>query len=504
MDLMALGDALLLPEDDLALATVLKSPLIGLSEDDLFTLAWQRKGSLRAALREHAGDAPRYAEAAATLDRLAERAKRESPFAFYARRPRSGARPQAQLLARLGAEAADALDEFLELALDYERRETPSLQGFLDWLRSANTEIKRDMEMVRDEVRVMTVHGAKGLEAPIVILADTTTEPAGPPQRAPRLLPLPAERAAPGTPDRLLWIGNKADDTTVVANVRTAAQTAAEHEYRRLLYVGMTRAADRLVICGTAGVQGIPPGCWYEVIEAALAPKCAEVPADHGDGNVLRWARGEPERTRLPQTVARTARTPRRIGWIVLHPPSRSGVSSSHRTTRSRRAARSPAALQARRDGDCCAARLRIGCCSRCRTSRWRIGVEAAERYLARAGKDLPEGERDALAAEVLRLIAAEPFAPLFALGSRAEVPIVGRIRTADGQNLPVSGQVDRLIVTDDAVLIADFKTNWPAAAPARRRAEGLRPATRALPRAARHDLSRTGDPRRAGLHRCA
>ena len=93
-----------------------------------------------------------------------------------------------RFLGRLGAEANDALDEFLNLALDYERRETPSLQGFLAWLREARAEVKRDMEIARDEVRVMTVHGAKGLEAPIVILADTMTPPAGP--RPPRLLKL--------------------------------------------------------------------------------------------------------------------------------------------------------------------------------------------------------------------------------------------------------------------------------------------------------------------------
>jgi ATP-dependent helicase/nuclease subunit A len=460
MDLMALGDALLLPEDELALATVLKSPLIGLGDDDLFALVWQRKGSLRAALREHAGDAQRYAEAAATLDRLADRAKRESPFAFYARvlGPERGRK---RLLARLGAEAADALDEFLELALDYERRETPSLQGFLDWLRSANTEIKRDMEMVRDEVRVMTVHGAKGLEAPIVVLADTTTEPAGPPQRAPRLLPLPAERAAPGTPDRLLWIGYKADDTTVVANVRTAAQTAAEHEYRRLLYVGMTRAADRLVICGTAGEKGIPPGCWYELIEAAVKPRCVEVPADHGDGNVLRWARGEAEL--LPPTAASAqdirARAPEWLNRPAPAEPRRRVIKPSDDEETARRSFAGSAV--ARRT-----ALLRGSLAHRLLQSLPDIEsaqrAEAAGSYLARAGKDLAAAERDVLAAEVLRLIVAEPFVPLFAPGSRAEVPIVGRLLADDGQMIAVSGQVDRLAVTEDSVLIADYKTNRP------------------------------------------
>ena len=114
-----------------------------------------------------------------------------TPFAFYADLLGAGG-GRRQLLARLGHEAADALDEFLNLALDYERTETPSLQGFIAWLRSAQAEVKRDMEMARDEVRVMTVHGAKGLEAPIVILADTTTPPQG--FHPPRLLQLPQPR----------------------------------------------------------------------------------------------------------------------------------------------------------------------------------------------------------------------------------------------------------------------------------------------------------------------
>ena len=124
-----------------------------------------------------------------------------TPFEFYGDLLGAGG-GRRQLLGRLGHEAADALDEFLNLALDYERTETPSLQGFMAWLRSAQAEVKRDMEMARDEVRVMTVHGAKGLEAPIVILADTTTPPQG--FHPPRLLQLPRSRAADG---RRRWCG---------------------------------------------------------------------------------------------------------------------------------------------------------------------------------------------------------------------------------------------------------------------------------------------------------
>ena len=189
MDLIALADALLLPEDDLALAAVLKSPLFGLDDDDLYKIAWNRgSASLRSALLGKGGEKPAFAEAALRIEDLTDAARKQSPFTFYARLlgPGGGRR---KILARLGPEANDAIDEFLNLALDYERRETPSLQGFVAWLREAQAEIKRDMEIARDEVRVMTVHGAKGLEAHTVILADTTTPPAG--HHPPRLIEFP-------------------------------------------------------------------------------------------------------------------------------------------------------------------------------------------------------------------------------------------------------------------------------------------------------------------------
>ena len=210
MDLMALADALLLQEDDLALATVLRSPLFGFSDNDLFAVACDRgSASLRATLRQKASEREIFAQAAARLDALGADARRETPFAFYAKLLGAGG-ARRNFLGRLGAEANDALDEFLNLALDYERRETPSLQGFVAWLRDARAEVKRDMEIARNEVRVMTVHGAKGLEAPVVILADTMTPPAGP--RPPRL----SQLAGGAKNGAMIWVGRKADDVPSV------------------------------------------------------------------------------------------------------------------------------------------------------------------------------------------------------------------------------------------------------------------------------------------------
>src|SRR6202043_643814 len=162
IDLMNLADALLLPQDDLALAVALKSPLFGLSDDDLFTLAWQRKGSLRRALSLGAAADSRFAVALNRLEACERRFDTETPFAFYAWLL-GGDGGRARILKRLGHEANDALDEFLQLALSYERKAPASPQGFMAWLRTADLEVKRDVEISRDEVRVMTVHGAKGL-----------------------------------------------------------------------------------------------------------------------------------------------------------------------------------------------------------------------------------------------------------------------------------------------------------------------------------------------------
>jgi len=449
MDLLVLADALLHPQDDLALATVLKSPLFGLEEVDLLRLAHGRKSSLRAALRTQ------LPELGNEIDKLDDDSRRLSPFAFYAHLLGRGGRQK--ILARLGAEANDALDEFLNLALAYESRETPSLQGFVHWLRTASTEVKRDMEIVRDEVRVMTVHGAKGLEAPVVILADTTTEPAGPPIHHPKLLPLPA--AVTGKPGRIAWMPKKEDEIAAVANARATMIGDNENEYRRLLYVAMTRAADRLIVCGSVGKnRKAPPGCWYELIEQGLQAtnELSDEPGDIEGITVRRYRKSAPEtgaRSASPPTgspdlpdwmtrLAPAEAVPKR--WIR---PSGAGGEDRHafseRTNERRHALARGTHVH--------------------RLMQSLPGVPVAVRadatraYLARQG-ELSDAERAEIAALVLRVLNDLRFDKLFMQDSRPEVSIVGR-HNGD----PVSGQVDRLLVTPDEVQIVDYKTNRPA-----------------------------------------
>jgi ATP-dependent helicase/nuclease subunit A len=453
MDLMVLADALLLPEDDLALATVLRSPLFGFDDEDLFAIASNRERlPLRGALDRKAGEKSLFSNAVAILDRFAELAKRETPFAFYAQVLGAGG-GRRRFLARLGPEANDALDEFLNLALEYERRETASLQGFLAWLRQARAEVKRDMEIARDEVRVMTVHGAKGLEAPLVILADTMTPPAGPKQ--PWLLQL--SRKA------VIWAGRKADDSPAMANARRAALTEAGDEYRRLLYVAMTRAADRLIVCGADGERKRPDGCWYDLIRRALDSYLIE--ETDGDEKVRRFRKTAVTAITAPAALTKTPtklERPEFPLWlrqtapIQSSPPAPLSPSSAFAQDISR------AAPEAARDRQKALQRGQI--VHRLMQSLPDLPQAARrpalERYLANAARNLSANEQAEIARQVLGIVEDSNFAEVFAAGSRPEVPIVGRIACTGGEPVLVSGQVDRLTVSADDVLAIDYKTD--------------------------------------------
>jgi len=455
IDLMNLADALLLPRDDLALAVALKSPLFNLTEEELFTLAWNRKGSLRAALAAHAAGNGRFREALDRLEQCEQRSRTGTPFAFYAWLL-GGDGGRARILRRLGHEANDALDEFLELALAYEKKAPASLQGFMAWLRAADTEVKRDMEISRDEVRVMTVHGAKGLEASVVIMADTTTSPSDT-QRL-RLVRLPRGNGG----EVMVWAGRKADDPLCVATARNAMLEETEHEYRRLLYVAMTRAADRLIIAGCmpGNRNSVREHSWYDLVKRGLANSdlaFEEVPA--GDGVVKSYRRTEDAQPPAETAVGAAANTPLSLPeWLrmptaseqsadVRLRPSDLGEDDGKRFSSGETIAQRARALQ------------RGVLVHRLLQSLPDLAAERrrdlALNYLARNAQNWTEAEHEALAAKVLALICDPRFAPVFAPGSRAEVPVVGR-----HEGRLVSGQIDRLVVMPSEILIVDYKTN--------------------------------------------
>ncbi len=442
MDLIAAGRAALLKDDDLTLACVLKSPLIGLDEDALFKLAAGRKGSLANALAA-SYDGPAIA-AARRLAVWRAWAEALSPFAFYARLlGEDGGR--FALIGRLGDEAADPIDEFLTLALAHEQRQAPSLHNFLAEVEAADAEIKRDMEVETEGVRVLTVHASKGLEAPIVFLPDACGAPDA--RLDPKLMRLKPPK--PGDPPLLAWAKKSNEDADAVAAARLKAHEAEAGEHRRLLYVAMTRAAQRLIVAGYQTTKSRPPDCWYDLVHSGLADLLQRAPAPfRGEDTILRYGEG----LRVDDGGETPEARPREPlpGWLMDKAapesaapelsPSRIGVDGEGDRERIIEGRLAHALLEmlpkiapGQREG-------------------------AAKAYLELRGGALAEAARAALAAKVLTTIGAPELADLFGSDSRGEVSLTGLLPRPGRPDLPFSGRLDRLVLIHGGLLIVDFK----------------------------------------------
>jgi ATP-dependent helicase/nuclease subunit A len=469
-DLMALGDALLLPQDDLTFASLLTSPLGGLTDDSLMALAMARPGALWESLRARAPERADWQGAWDFFAALLRRVDHVTPHALFAEAlGRLGGR--ARLFARLGPEAADPVDELLAAALTYQEQHPPSLQGFLHWLRQSGAEVKREQEAAGGVVRIMTAHGAKGQEAPLVILPDTTALP-------------PVERGIDWATDPItdrpvpLWAPRKEFNCRAIAQLRNAADARRMEEHNRLLYVALTRAQDRLLICGAAGQRAPSDQSWYSLVAQGFAGlDIEEATFPHWEGSVLRHATPQTAPVRPPPSGSAFAPVlpPAWAGsaphWIASPPPAEpdrpmplapsrpvdvalgtvppSASPLSERDATGRRFVRGklihsllqhlPSLPQAERE-------------------------DAALAYLDRPGHDLARGAAAKIAAETLAILSHPQLASLFGPASRAEVPLTGVV-----SGLVVGGVVDRIAVLPDRVLIADFKTNRdPPADPAR------------------------------------
>jgi ATP-dependent helicase/nuclease subunit A len=461
MDLIAAGRAALLPQDDLTLAGVLKSPLIGLDDDDLLALAPERAGSLFEAL-EGAADA-RCAQAFAMLSGWRDRAA-ESPFSFFSRLlGEEGGRRAME--ARLGPEAGDAIDEFLALALAHEDEAAPSLAGFLDELESMEHSIRRDMDTGADAVRVMTVHAAKGLEAKIVFLPDTCSPPS--PRHEPKIFALGAGLAEESI---IAWSPRRAADCAAIEAARKNLQAATAEEYRRLLYVALTRAEERLYIAGFHGGDRPSANCWGLMIDAALAQDEGMEPAP------AFWDPEEQIRRRLTPGAAPPAQEAPRasLAGAAAAPPEwlwRAAAFEASGPPPIRPSSALAAAdlgsptgpSEARREG------LRQGGLTHV-LLQYLPGVAperrraAALAFLSARAGDLGESARRGLADATLAVLDEPLLADLFASGSKAEVAIAGKIALPGGGLVEVTGQVDRIAVGPSEILVADYKTGAPRA----------------------------------------
>lgn len=456
-DLVAAGRIALLPQDDLTLACVLKSPLIGLTDDDLLQFAPRRRGALIDALR--ASQEPRCVEAMARIDNWRKRAG-ESPFRFYARMlgPEDG---RAKFLARLGPEAGDAVDEFLKLALEAETLEPPSLVAFLHRVGGADLSIKRDMEAAGQAVRVMTVHAAKGLEAKIVYLPDTCGAASG--AHDPGVLKL---EGVDGT-DLMVWRKGAKHDPEALTGALAQSRLEEEEEHRRLLYVAMTRAEERLYISGFHGVRGPQRGCWYAMAQTMLAePALTACPAPWDANETLLRAGAAAQLEQAGVEAAQPAPAASQPAWLLAPAPREAAPAppispSSALAAADQLEIAAPDPL-ARGQGD----GRRIGIVTHA-LLQYLPGVAplerrpAALRYLAARARDLTLERREALCERALNVLDDPALAALFGPGSRAEVSIAANI-SFNGQSRRVVGQIDRLVVGERDIVIADFKSGAP------------------------------------------
>lgn len=479
-DLLVLGDFLTLPEDDLALATLLKSPMFELDDDDLLVLAPGRKGTLWKALLDNAAVNARFKPAADTLKRWRKSADFTPPFEFFADLlDNEGMR--AKLLARLGPDAADSIDEFLNLALTYDDGAPPSLSGFVHWLRDDSRMVKRDMEQGRDEVRIMTVHGAKGLEAGIVFLPDTCTTEGGGQRGGP--IAVPDLRRAGDAADPFVWQVKGSSGLAPIASANAAQAVRDRAERNRLLYVAMTRARDRLYVTGFENKNGRKAGCWYDLIDEALPGSMQTFETPHGPVKRLssaqvepteapkftyaaelapaplpQWALGRaPKEPQLTMPLAPSRLVPYETdatGEPVSAPPPRQELAEPPPLT--------PAVLADQ-------SRFLRGTLTHALLEHLpgfdrKNWTRLAKAFVAERGAGLTSRTQASIVSETLAILNDPDFAPLFGPGSAAEVPLVAIIPRPSGQGVPLrlTGQIDRLVDTGREVLIVDYKTNRP------------------------------------------
>jgi ATP-dependent helicase/nuclease subunit A len=426
-DFLMLVQWLRLPDDDHALACVLKSPLVPdpLDDDGLFDLAHDRGvQSLWSRL-------PAKSENRKLLEDVLQ--SRDTPFMLLSRVLQ---RSRRAILERLGQEADDAAQEFLSQALDYEKRNGVSLTGFADWFVRGETEIKREMEASGGNLRIMTVHGSKGLEAPIVFLADAADPPPG---KRDRLIDV----ADDGQHGRLLLFDPRTDVAhPIMTTLKDAEKDRALSERKRLLYVGMTRAADELYICGSLNKDDenkVNAESWHALVMGAFGDHHEKRRVLRDDGSTL-WRFGA-EPNMQQQTVEITAARGPLPDWATKAVPHPTGAPLPLTASRRSKVFDKEAAKRGLASHRLAEVMADVAGDDRIETGlRWarKLGLEA----------DMVQRLASAMSRPDL--------APLFSTEGQSEVSIEGEL-SSHGR---VSGRIDRLFVGSDEIMILDFKTN--------------------------------------------
>jgi ATP-dependent helicase/nuclease subunit A len=460
-DLLAFAQAVLFPNDDLTLAAVLRSPLCDIDEESLYDLAQGREGSLWAALQRRADERAAWGAALDIIAWAMDEMRHRTPFDLFSRLTTrldsAGRSIRQRFVTRLGPEAGDALDEVLAQALGAEARGVHDLERFADAVSRLTLTIKREMDEPRGEVRVMTAHSAKGLEAPIVFLPETIS---GGTVRGSPLLET--------TDGGFLWCATKAADCDASAAARTARAEKEDREALRLLYVALTRSRDRLVIAGRINARAKPDalkGWWAPMCAAFDHPSLADQvrTVQVGDMSIRRFG-ADPQALRAHYLSLVPDEVSPLPAWALRPPPADAPWAAYATPSTAAEGARGSAPSPLARAG---------------RLGRFRRGElihrllqllpdlapdardAAAVRLLAKE-PDLHADQREEIANAALTLLADERFAEVFGPGSRAEAAIAGGSAELPPA-LRLSGRVDRMVVTATRVLVVDFKTNRPS-----------------------------------------
>ena len=440
-DIAALLSFLALPEDSYSLAVALKSPLFGWSEADLYHLAQPRSPDyLWQELRDRAAD---YPETMTVIWDLLEKADFLRPYDLI-ERILTRHHGRHRLLSRLGPEAEEGIDALLAQAMNYEQNSVDSLTGFLVWLETDDLEIKRQIDSTGDLIRVMTVHGAKGLEAPIVILPETGTRKVNIRNQV-----IEIQNAA-------LWRTNSNAAPSRMVEAMDEIKQAERAERDRLLYVAMTRA-EKWLIVAAAGDPGTKGETWYEKVELGMrATGAADFPFSIGDGLRLEtgsWGEVDTDSKNsadiasvgIEDFFAKDATIPIRPRKTISPSdlggakalPGESGLDEEAAKRRGRQVHKLLEFLP------------------QTNPEAWLQTAGSLLQY----GVDRAEGdELVLLLAEAQKVLTKPSLAHLFDPAALAEVSITATLDALDGQR--VHGKIDRLLISDTHALAVDFKTN--------------------------------------------
>ncbi len=450
-DLIAIGQVLLLPEDDLTLAACLKSPIFNLDDNDLYKLAYGRDGKK---IWQRLAAMPEFSKSHELFTEMRALADYTPPFELYSHLlDNLGAR--SRFIGRMGEECTDPIDEFMQQALLYERSHPPSLQGFIHWIVNSNSEIKRDMEQARNSVRIMTIHGAKGLQSKIVILPDTTN--------------VPMEH------DSLQWLGGVAvrspsakNDDMILKKIRASKFAESMGEYRRLLYVALTRAEDRLYICGATGRENISEKSWYHHIRVGMENIAQKFDMKFGEGLRVGYcnpalAEGSGGKNTdgniNPGLNYKNGVTAYCNQFVYLQNPAPFEPSPSRPLVPSRLTGEMPPAASPIAKNDVYKTGKFIHMLMQYLPGYKNNRREAARKIAGNFFKDLGYEQVEKAINDTLAVIDKSEFEFLFGENAQAEVPIIGNIEI-NGKNITVSGQIDRLYIDDEKIWIVDFKSN--------------------------------------------